>query len=84
VPAVQLGLDQRRNVDPVDDQVLDLAVDGGVDDLDAAHHDLVEVTSREPGPVQDDHGEPRPRHVRALELLAAEVGQLTVAHGGTD
>ncbi len=41
-PAVQLGLDQRRDVDAVDDDVLQLAVDLDVDQLDAAHPGAVQ------------------------------------------
>ena len=49
LPAVKLGLDQRADVDPVDGDVHDLAVDGDVDQFDAAHGHPGHVHPVEPG-----------------------------------
>jgi hypothetical protein len=40
IPPVELGIDQRTDADAVDSQLLDLAVDGGANHLDATHFDL--------------------------------------------
>ena len=49
VAPVELRVDERRDVDPVDQQVLDLAVDPDVAQFDAAHHDPAQVDGAEPG-----------------------------------
>jgi len=54
IPLVQLRVDQRPDVDPVDRHVHDLAVDLDVAEFDAAHHrpaqvDLAELAARQVG-----------------------------------
>jgi hypothetical protein len=49
VAPVQLGLDQRGDVDPVDGHVHELAGDLDVSHLDAAQHGPAQVRALEPG-----------------------------------
>ncbi len=67
VAPVELGHDERGDVDAVDGHVLDLARDLDVDQLDASHHDLPEVGLLEPGAGQVDEAEARAGEVLALE-----------------
>src|SRR5262249_37527110 len=66
VAPVQLGVDQRCDVDTVDRDVEDLAVDVDVGQLDPAHHHAVQRDPAEPGTGQ----------VAGPELGAGEVGPL--------
>jgi hypothetical protein len=89
---VQLRGDQWRDVDLVDPQVPDVAVDVGVDQVDAAQHDPAQVDSVQPGVGQVDVAqlgagetdplEPGRAEVDALEERPAEVGVDEVSHGG--
>jgi hypothetical protein len=90
MPPVQLGGDQRRDVDVVDPQVPDLPVDVGVDQVDAAHHDPAQVGAvqprvgqvdvAQPGAVEPDPVEPGRAEVDALEERPIEVGVDEVSH----
>jgi hypothetical protein len=90
MPPVQLGGDQRRDVDVVDPQVPDLPVDVGVDQVDAAHHDPAQVGAvqpgvgqvdvAQPGAVEPDPVEPGRAEVDALEERPVEVGVDEVSH----
>ncbi len=59
VTPVKLRVDQRRYIDPVDQEVVDLAVDPGVDQLDTAHDDSGHVDAAEPGVGKVDGAELR-------------------------
>ena len=52
VSLVELGLHERRDVHPVDEEVLDLAVDAGVHHLDAAHHHSTQRGVQDRRPVE--------------------------------
>jgi hypothetical protein len=83
-PAVELRLDERRHVDPVDEQAaVALREPGGVDleppHLDAAHHDVRQVGLDEPCAAQVRAHEPRAAQVsgpgRGLHA-ASSLGEL--------
>ena len=63
MPAIELGRHQRHHVDAVDDEVCDVAVDLGIDQLDAVEPDAGEVDLAE-------HGS---GHVAIDELRTAEL-----------
>src|SRR6266700_4110021 len=73
ITPVELGVDQGPDVNSVDPQVLDLAVNVDVDQLDAPHHD----------PAQVDAAEPRAGEVNALEHRASQIGTNEVSHETT-
>jgi hypothetical protein len=70
-PAVKLGLDQRADVDPVDGDVHDLAIDVDVDQLDAAHAYPGHVHPTEPGIGEIAGEELGTGQVRAVEPRSA-------------
>jgi hypothetical protein len=74
IPPIGFGGDQRPDVGAVDRQVLDLAVDVHVDQLDAAHQDPAHRHPAELGVGQDDGTELRAAKVNALEPGATEIG----------
>ncbi len=49
VATVEFRLNQWHDVDAVDHEILDFAVDGDVDQVDAAHHDATEIHAAELG-----------------------------------
>jgi hypothetical protein len=71
-PAVELRLDEGDDVDAVDDQATQLAVDLQVGDLGAGHPYAVEVGRPHPGAAQVDVAQGRVGEVDALEGGAAE------------
>jgi len=86
---VQFGVDERCDVDAVHDDVLQLAADLDVDQLDAAHAALVErgAADLRPGEVDIVHAgaieehlgeggapETQPLEARSGEVLLAELG----------
>ena len=83
IPPVQLDLDERADVDAIDRHVDDLAVDVGVDQFDAAHHDTAEVDAAELGVRQIDSLQPRAAEVGALEPRAAQIRADEVRHATT-
>jgi hypothetical protein len=74
IPPVELGVDQGPDVDAIDCQVLDLAVDVHVAQLDAAHHGPIQGDTAEAGAAQVDGVELRAAEVNALEPGATEIG----------
>src|SRR5260370_5510408 len=70
IPPVELGVDQRSDVDTIDRQVHDLALYVGIDHLDAA----------EPGPSQVAGAELRAAEVDALEPGPPEILTEEVSH----
>src|SRR5680860_949522 len=93
IPPVELGVDQGSDVNTTDRQVLDLAVDVDVDELDAAHHDAAQVDGAEGcgvqvrradlGPGQVHHLEPGIGQVDLLEPGARHVCVDEVSHSAT-
>jgi hypothetical protein len=73
VAPVELVVDQRSDVDPVDRDLPDLPVDVDVDQLDTAHHDVVPVDGAERGAVQVGHADLGPAQVHHLEPGAGQV-----------
>jgi hypothetical protein len=88
--ALELGLDQRRDVHAVDGEALDLPVDPGVEEPHAAHHDVLEPGLAEPrtgqvdvvevGLVEVDLVEPGPLQVDLLEAGVGKVLLVEVGH----
>ena len=74
VPPVQLGVDERPDVDAIDRHVHDLAVDVDVDHLDAPHHDPAQVDGAELGTGHIDGTQLRAAEVDALEPGATQIG----------
>jgi hypothetical protein len=64
----ELGVDERRDVDSVDDEVVDLAVDASIDQFDAAHHDAAHVDAAQPRLAQVDRTQLGTAQVDPLEL----------------
>jgi hypothetical protein len=81
VAPVKLRVDQRCYVDPVDQEVVDLAVDPGVDQLDTAHGDSGHVYAPEPGAGKVDGAELRTCQVDTLEVRAAHAIPRELSHG---
>jgi len=85
---VQLGVDQRRDVHAVHDDVLQLAVDLDVAQLGAAHADTGEVDRAHAGVVEghlNEGGAPHahPLHAHIGEVLLAELCHGTNARTGS-
>ena len=72
IPSIELRLDERSHVDPVDGHVEDLAGDVDVVDVDASHAHLVEGTPAELCVPDVDGAEPAPRQVDAIEARARQ------------
>ena len=70
---VELGLDQRRDVDAVDRHVLEVSGDVDIGQLDIAHDHAGEVDAPEPGVGQVDLAEFGAAQVGELEPLAAKI-----------
>jgi hypothetical protein len=77
---VELRVDQRPHTDAIDRQVLDLAVDVGTGQLDAAHHGPAQVHTAEPGAGQVDSAQLRAAEVNALEPGTTQIGMNEVSH----
>ncbi len=80
---VELGLDERRHVDAVEDEALELAVDVHVAELDATHDDVAHLRSAEHRPREVGVHELRAGQVDALEARPAEVLVGEVSHART-
>jgi len=80
VAAVQLGLDQGRDVDPVDPQVADSSADVHVDQVRAADRDPGQVDRAQARAGQVDRAEPGAVQVHALEHRAGQVLVDEVSH----
>jgi hypothetical protein len=76
IPTHHLGLDQRPDVDAVDDDVLQLAVDLDVEQLGASDPESVQIGLPDPHVVQVDQPERRPGQVDAIEAGVPQVGAL--------
>ena len=72
-PAVQFGVDERRDVDTVHDDVLQFAADLDVDQLDAAHPAPVEQRAADLRPAEVDSVHLRVPKTHALETRSGEV-----------
>jgi hypothetical protein len=83
ISPVQLGFDQRADVDPVDGHVHDFAVDVDVDQFDTAHHDPAQVDAAEPGARQVDGEQFRAAEVDTLEPGAMKINTHEVSHAMT-
>ena len=80
---VELGLDEGCHVDPVEDEVLELAVDVHVAELDATHDDVSHLHSAEPRPREVGVHELRAAELDANEARTAQVFSVEVSHGRT-
>jgi len=80
---VELGLDQRPDVDTIDREVHDLAVDVDVDQLDPAHHDAAHFDGAEQGLTQVAGAELRTAEVNALEPGSPQILTVKVSHSMT-
>ena len=90
IPPVEFGLDQRPDVDAVDRQVHDLAVDIDVAKLDAAHHDPGQVRAAQArtGQVDGPQSCAPVRSVRsnrrATQISTNEISHIATLAAGTD
>jgi hypothetical protein len=64
--SIEFRFDQRRHVDAVDDEILDLAMYVDVDQVDAAHHDATQIHALKLGVVE----------VHATKFSAAQIDVL--------
>ena len=83
IAPVELGVDQGPDVDAIDRQIVDLAVDVDVEQLDAPHHDPAQDDTAEPGATQVDGAQLRAAEVNALEPGATQIGTNEVSHATT-
>jgi hypothetical protein len=67
IAPVELGVDERSDVDTIDRHVLDLAIDVDPDQLDASHLETLQVDTAEGGPAQVDGAKLGAAEVNALE-----------------
>jgi len=81
IPPVELGLDVRPDVDPVDRQVLDLATDLDVGQLNAPHDHPGHVDAPEPHAGQVAGPELRAGQVDPVEARFPHVRLGEVSHG---
>ena len=81
VATIEFRLNQWRDVDLVDDEVLYVTVDVDVDEVNAAHHDAAEVDGVEGGVGEVDASKRCRRQIHILELSADEIGVAKVSHG---
>jgi hypothetical protein len=81
IPPVELGLDQGRDVNTVDSQVLDLAAEIGVAQFGTAHHDAAEVNAAEAGIPEPDGDEFSAAEVGAFEPRRADRRQSGRSYG---
>ena len=80
---VEFRVQQRSDVDAVDGEILDLAVDVGVDQLDAAHDDTMQTDTSEPGSGQVDGAQLGSAEIDPLEPGTAQIGTQEVRHART-
>jgi len=83
IPPVQLRVHQGPDVDTIDRQVLDLALDVGAGQFDTPHHDPAQVDTAEPGAGQVDGAQQRAAEVNALEPGATQIGTNEVSRATT-
>ena len=78
---VEFGLDEWRDVDLVDGEVLHVAVNIDVDEIGATHHDAAEIHAAEVGTGEVDASKRRAREIHVLELCAGKIDVAKVGHG---
>jgi hypothetical protein len=83
IPPVELGVDQGRDVDTVDRDIVDFAVNIDIDQLHTAQHRPFQVNSAELSVAQVDSAKPRSAQVDALESGAVKIGTKEVSHTTT-
>jgi hypothetical protein len=83
VSPVELGVDQRTDVDAIDRHILDLTIDVDINQLDASHHRPLQINGAELCSAQVDGAKVRAAEVDALKPGATEVGTKEVSHSTT-